>query len=87
MGVASYIAKRVGLFLAVIFIGLTITFILPRLMPVDPVEGYISQITTQANVQMSAEAIAELKSNLRTLESGGAKLVHGSGGIVLLRAA
>lgn len=67
MGVASYIAKRVGLFLAVIFIGLTITFLLPRLMPVDPVEGYIAQITTQANVQMSAEAISELKSNLRSL--------------------
>lgn len=67
MGAVSYIAKRIGLFLAVVFIGLTLTFILPRLMPVDPVEGYIAQLTSLANVQYSAEAIDELRGNLREL--------------------
>lgn len=67
MAVLSYISKRVGLFLAVVFIGLTITFMLPRLMPTDPVDGYIAQLTSRANVQYSAEAIAELSLSLRQL--------------------
>ena len=33
MGVLQYVAKRVGIYLAVLFIGLTITFFLPRLLP------------------------------------------------------
>ena len=67
MGAVSYIAKRVGLYIAVVFIGLSLTFVLPRLMPVDPVEGYIAQLTSLANAQYSAEAIDELRHNLRRL--------------------
>ncbi|MEX1108691.1 MAG: ABC transporter permease [Dongiaceae bacterium] len=67
MGAVSYIAKRIGLYLAVLFIGLSLTFVLPRLMPVDPVEGYIAQLTSLANVQYSPEAIVELRQNLRQL--------------------
>lgn len=67
MGVLAYVAKRFGLYLAVLFIGLTITFMLPRLLPINPVDGYIGQIQARANGQLSAEAIAELRVNLEQL--------------------
>jgi peptide/nickel transport system permease protein len=67
MGVFSFVAKRVGLYLAVLFIGLTITFMLPRLMPINPVDGYIGQIQSRANGSLTAEAIAELRVNLEQL--------------------
>ena len=44
IGVVQYVAKRFGLYLAVLFIGLTITFLLPRVMPTNPIDGYISQL-------------------------------------------
>lgn len=67
MGVVSFVAKRIGLYFAVLFIGLTITFMLPRLMPINPVDGYIGQIQSRANGALSAEAIAELRLNLEQL--------------------
>jgi peptide/nickel transport system permease protein len=67
MGVLSFVAKRVGLYLAVLFIGLTITFMLPRLMPINPVDGYIGQIQSRANGSLTPEAIAELRTTLETL--------------------
>ena len=67
MGVVSFVAKRVGLYFAVVFIGLTITFMLPRLMPINPVDGYIGQIQSRANGSLTAEAIAELRVNLEQL--------------------
>lgn len=67
MGALVYIAKRFGLYLAVLFIGLSITFLLPRLMPINPVDGYIGQIQSRANGALSAEAIAELRDNLENL--------------------
>jgi peptide/nickel transport system permease protein len=67
MGVLAYVGKRFALYLAVLFIGLTITFMLPRLMPINPVDGYIGQIQARANGVLSAEAIAELRTNLESL--------------------
>lgn len=67
MGVVSFVAKRIGLYLAVLFIGLTITFMLPRLMPINPVDGYIGQIQSRANGSLTSEAIAELRINLEQL--------------------
>ena len=67
MGVLAFIAKRIGLYFAVLFIGLTITFMLPRLMPINPVDGYIGQLQSRANGTLTAEAIAELRSTLETL--------------------
>ena len=67
MGVLAFVAKRIGLYFAVLFIGLTITFMLPRLMPINPVDGYIGQLQSRANGTMTAEAIAELRSTLETL--------------------
>lgn len=67
MGVLQYVAKRVGLYIAVLFIGLTITFLLPRLMPTNPIDGYISQLQSRAGGVLSTEAIVELRSSLEEL--------------------
>lgn len=67
MGVLQYVAKRVGLYIAVLFIGLTITFLLPRLMPTNPIDGYIGQLQARASGALTADAIAQLRSNLEEL--------------------
>lgn len=67
MGVVQYVAKRVGLYLVVLFIGLTITFFLPRLMPTNPIDGYIGQIQARASGALTAEAIQSLRENLEVL--------------------
>lgn len=67
MGTANYVFKRLLQYFAVLFIGLTITFALPRLMPVNPVDGYIGELQSRANATLDPEAIAELRENLETL--------------------
>ena len=67
MGVLQYVAKRVGLYFAVLFIGLTITFLLPRLMPTNPIDGYIGQLQTRAGGALSPESIAQLRESLEQL--------------------
>ncbi len=67
MGTASFIAKRILLYFGVLFIGLSITFALPRLMPVNPVDGYIGELQSRANATLDPEAIAELRDNLERL--------------------
>jgi peptide/nickel transport system permease protein len=67
MGLLQYIAKRIGLYLVVLFIGLSITFILPRLMPANPIEAYISQLQSRANGTLTPEAIADMRVNLEEL--------------------
>jgi len=67
MGLLSFVAKRIGLYFLVLFIGLTITFMLPRLMPINPVDGYIGQLQSRANGTMTSEAIAELRTTLEQL--------------------
>lgn len=67
MGVVSYIAKRVGLYFAVLFIALSITFLLPRLMPVNPVDTYIGELQSRASSTLDPEGIAELRANLEEL--------------------
>ena len=41
MGVVQYVAKRIGIYLCVLLIGLTITSLLPRFMPANPIEAYM----------------------------------------------
>jgi peptide/nickel transport system permease protein len=67
MGTASFIVKRLFIYLAVLFIGLTITFALPRLMPVNPVDGYIAQIQSRATSTLDHEAITQLRASLEHL--------------------
>ncbi|MAU13884.1 MAG: ABC transporter permease [Anaerolineaceae bacterium] len=67
MGLIQYISSRVGAYLIVLFVGITITFFLPRLMPSDPIEGYIAQMQNQAGQSMNPETIRELRASLRKL--------------------
>ena len=67
MGVLQYIAKRLGLYFAVLFIGLTITFFLPRLIPTNPIDGYIGQLQARASGALTADAIAQLRVSLEEL--------------------
>ena len=67
MGVLQYVAKRVGLYLVVLFIGLTITFFLPRLMPTNPIDGYIGQLQARAGGALTPEAIGQLRESLEEL--------------------
>ncbi len=67
MDVASFVAKRILQYFAVLFIGLSITFALPRLMPVNPVDTYIGELQSRASSSLDPEGIAELRKNLEEL--------------------
>lgn len=61
----EYILPRLVQWLMVIFIGVTITFIIPRLSPVNPVEQAIGRLT--AFQSLSPEATLELRQSLLDL--------------------
>ncbi|MBI5301072.1 MAG: ABC transporter permease [Chloroflexi bacterium] len=67
MGLIKYIAGRVGVYLVVLFTGITIIFFLPRFMPGDPIEGYIGRMQYQAGQTLSAEDVESLRASLREL--------------------
>ena len=67
MGLFQYIASRVGAYFFVLFIGITVTFFLPRMMPSDPIENYISQLQNQAGQAMNPEDIVKLRETLSEL--------------------
>jgi peptide/nickel transport system permease protein len=54
----GYVLRRLGLFLLTVWLGATLIFIIPRLMPGDPVAGVLSRMMAQAgNIPNSAEII------------------------------
>lgn len=59
----SYLLPRIGQYCMVIFIGVTVTFIIPRLSPNDPVERQVDQIMMSGS-QFSPEMITHLRSAL-----------------------
>ncbi len=67
MKLAQYVLQRFATYLAVLFIGLTITFFLPRFMPGDPINNYISQIQSRANQSLSPAAVQEIRDSLAEL--------------------
>ncbi len=67
MGLLQYIVGRLGSYLVVLFIGLTITFFLPRLLPSDPIENYIFQLEAQAGQTMSPEEVAAIRETLQQI--------------------
>src|SRR5262245_43227054 len=67
MGLAQYITGRVLAYLLVLFIGITITFFLPRMLPSDPIEGYIGQLQSQAGQTLTPEALQNLRDSLADL--------------------
>lgn len=64
MALIQYIISRIASYLVVLFIGITITFFLPRFMPSDPIEQYIFQLQSQAGQSMSPEEIAAMRETL-----------------------
>ena len=67
MGLLQYFLQRITTYILVLFIGITITFFLPRFMPSDPIEGYIAQMQNQAGQSLSPEAIDGLRASLKEL--------------------
>jgi peptide/nickel transport system permease protein len=67
MGLVQYVLKRFLGYLLVLFIGITITFFLPRFMPGNPIDNYISQVQARAGQSLSPEAAQELRSSLEEL--------------------
>jgi ABC-type dipeptide/oligopeptide/nickel transport systems, permease components len=67
MGLLQYIGQRLLTYVAVLFIGISITFFLPRLMPNDPIDGYIAQIQSRAGQTLTPEAAAEIRATLTEL--------------------
>ena len=45
-----YLLPRIAQFLTIIFVGITVTFIIPRLTPTDPVEAQISMMLARGNL-------------------------------------
>jgi peptide/nickel transport system permease protein len=55
-----YVLQRVGMFFLTVWIGATLIYIIPRLVPGDPVGAMISRMTAQAGrVENQAEIIAQ----------------------------
>ena len=64
MALLQYIVGRFASYLVVLFVGITITFFLPRFMPADPIEQYIFQLQSQAGQSMSPAEIVALRETL-----------------------
>lgn len=60
-----YIAKRFGLFLLVVFVGISLTFLITHLTPIDPVEQMIASMTAFGDT--SPEAVEMMRLALREL--------------------
>ena len=58
-----YLLPRIAQYFMVIFLGVTLTFIIPRLSPNDPVERQVTLLMTQGSA-VSPEAVIHLRSAL-----------------------
>jgi peptide/nickel transport system permease protein len=67
MGFVQYLVKRVATYLAVLFIGITITFFLPRLIPSNPIDAYIGQFQSQGGQTLTPQALQRLRDSLEEL--------------------
>jgi peptide/nickel transport system permease protein len=74
MGLFRYFATRIGAYLLVMFIGLTVIFIMPRLMPTNPIENYLMQVQQQSGNQLAPEDVATIRSSLQDLYGLGGSL-------------
>ena len=63
----TYIIPRIIQYLVVIFIGITITFIIPRLTHIDPVQAAINRLTSYGGSYMEPAAVESLQKTLKEL--------------------
>ncbi len=61
----SYVLKRIGFLVAVLFTAATINFLIPKLAPRDPVQELINQRIASGG--LTSEGAAEFRDSLRTL--------------------
>lgn len=61
--VTNYLIPRIFQYFMVIFLGVTLTFIIPRLSPVDPVEAQINRIMMSGS-QVNPDAIISMRDAL-----------------------
>ncbi|MEM6428103.1 MAG: ABC transporter permease [Deinococcota bacterium] len=61
----SFILPRIFQYIVVIFVGVTLTFLIPRLSPINPVSTALGRLT--ANQNMSPEATMALRNTLMDL--------------------
>ena len=74
MSLLRYIGTRIGMYIVVLFIGLTVLFIVPRLMPSDPIEGYLMRVQNQTNMTLSPDEVATIRASLTDLYGIGGSL-------------
>ena len=61
--VLNYLIPRLLQYLMVIFLGVTLTFIIPRLSPVDPVEAQVARVLASGS-QVSPDAVIAMRETL-----------------------
>ena len=61
--ILRYLIPRFLQFLTIIFVGITVTFIIPRLSPADPVEAQISMMTARGG-SLDPQSIASMRAAL-----------------------
>ncbi|MDR0908836.1 MAG: ABC transporter permease [Spirochaetaceae bacterium] len=64
--ILGYLLPRIGQFFMVIFIGVTIVYIIPRLSPSDPIEGQISRMM-QGGVNFDKEMVEQFRKSLSVM--------------------
>jgi peptide/nickel transport system permease protein len=62
----NYVLPRLGQYILVVFLGVTVTFIIPRLSPSDPVEAQVSRVMSMGG-QYSADMVESLRKTLTEL--------------------
>ena len=67
MGFLTYLANRVGVYIVVIVLGISVTFLVPRFMPRDPINQYIGRIESMAGQTLRAEEVQMIRRNLEEL--------------------
>lgn len=64
-GYFAYLAKRLGQFVMVVFIGVNLAYVITHATPIDPVEQSISAVTSFGNT--APEAIEQMRTSLQEL--------------------
>ncbi len=64
--ILRYLIPRIIQYLTIIFVGITVTFIIPRLSPTSPVEAQISNMLARGNT-LDAQSIASMRAALTEL--------------------
>jgi peptide/nickel transport system permease protein len=62
----GYVLPRIGQYIMVLFVGVTVTFIIPRLSPSDPVQGQIDRMMT-AGAQYDQKMVEDFRASLSVL--------------------